>query len=340
VTANRTRPPLRALETIGLALAMGVALCACGSGSKSSPSPSSATPESVLPSPIRGVETIDVGPAPADVVVGFGSVWVSLHHAASVVRVDPATKRVIATIQMGEQPIGMGVGAGGIWVLTYADSSLNRIDPRTNEVTTHRVTQGSGEVCDLPLVTPHLILVRDGGLEVTVEVDPQTGRVVGRLPTAVQAQCGGVHGGAVVLVGNGQLVRLNARSGRVLDRQPGASVRCDPGKGLRGGQVWVGSGEDPTAITGRVSVISLDTGEVVQSIEVGRGPDTFATSDSVWVRALNAHEVQRIDPATFRVTDTMPYPDDVTSGGFAVGFGAAWLADFDNDRVVRVDLVA
>jgi DNA-binding beta-propeller fold protein YncE len=136
-----------------------------------------------------------------------------------------------------------------------------------------------------------------------------------------------VRGGAIVLVGNGQFVRLNARSGRILDRRSGADVRCDLGGGLRGGQVWVGSGEDPTAITGSVSVISLDTGEVVQTIGVARGPETFATGDSVWVRALTAHQVQRIDPATFRVTDTMPYPDDVTSGGFVVGFGAAWLAD-------------
>jgi DNA-binding beta-propeller fold protein YncE len=284
------------------------------------------------------VETIHVGPAPAHVAIGFGSVWVTLHHGSSVVRIDPTTKKLIARIPLGEQPIGLGAGAGGIWALTYADGSLNRIDPKTNEVTTVRVTRGAGEVCGFPMVTAHVILVRDCGLQVTVEVDPQRMRVVGRLPTSVQAQCGGIHGGAIVLAGNGQLVRLDARSGRVLGRRTGADVRCELGRGLRDGQVWVGSGEDPTVKT--VSVISLDTGEVVRTVDVGNGPETFATSDAVWVRAVAWHQLQRIDPATFEVTATLPYPDDVTFGGFAVGFDAAWLTDFDHDRLIRVDLSA
>jgi YVTN family beta-propeller protein len=291
---------------------------------------------------LTGVQMIEAGAAPADVAVGYGSVWVSLHHGASVVRIDPATRQVIQTIHMGEQPIGIEVGAGGVWALTAADGSLNRIDPRTNEVATFRVTQGSGEVCGSPLVTPLLILVQDCGLEVTVEVDPQTGRIVRLLPAAVQARCGGgIHDGSIVLVGNGQLVRLDAKSGRLLSLRAGADVRCDyPGSGLLGGQLWVGSGEDPTAVTGTVTVISLDSGEVVQTIEVAKGPETFATSDAVWVRALNGHQVQRIDPATFEVTATVSYPNEVASGGFAVEFGAAWLADFDNDRLVRIDLTA
>jgi DNA-binding beta-propeller fold protein YncE len=282
---------------------------------------------------------IDIGAAPASVAVGFGSVWVSLHHGASVARVDPLTKKVVATIPMGEQPIGIAVGVDAMWVLTYADDSLNRIDPETDEVKTFRITHGSGELCGQPLVTPHLILIQDCGLEVAVEVDPITGRIVRRLPAEIRARCGGVHDGAIVLAGNGQLVRLDPGTGRVLDSGAGAEVRCEfPSNGLRGGEFWVGSGEDPTAITGTVRVISLDTGEVVETVEVARGPDTFATDEAVWVRALDAHQVQRIDPVTFEVTDTFPYPAEVSSGGFAVGFGAAWLADFDNDRLVRVEL--
>jgi YVTN family beta-propeller protein len=329
---------------MGLALVVAVALSACagGGGPKSSPTPAAVSPpatsQSVSPSAFPGVETIHVGPAPAHVAIGFGSVWVTLHHGSSVVRIDPVTRKLIATIPMGEQPIGLAAGAGSIWALTFADSSLNRIDPRTNEVTTVRVTRGVGEVCGFPLVTAHLILVRDCGLQVTVEVDPENMRVVGSLPASVQAQCGGIRGGAIVLAGNGQLVRLDSRSGRVLDRRTAADARCELGRGLRDGLVWVGSGEDPTVKA--VSVISLDTGEVVRIVDVGNGPETFATGDAVWVRAVTWHQLQRIDPATFEVTATVPYPDDVTFGGFAVGFDAAWLTDFDHDRLIRVDLSA
>jgi YVTN family beta-propeller protein len=337
------------MRTTGLTLMAALLLSGCGGGGGATPSaedtaPASPSvveePTSVGPPPSPTPEAvegaIDVGAAPGEVAVGFGSVWVSLHHAASVARVDPDTNEVIETIAVGEQPLGIGVGGDALWVLTYADASVWRIDPRTNEAASFPVAEG--EACGAPLVTPELVLVRDCGLEVTVMVDPATGRVLGHLPGDVRAGCGGVRHGAIVLVGGGQLVRLDPRTGRVLDRGPGADAPCFGSKGVRGAEVWVGSGEDPTAQTGTVSAISLESGETVRSVEVGRGPDTFATPDSVWVRALNAHEVQRVDPKSFRVTASVPYPDVVSSGGFAVGFGAAWLADFDHDRIVRVDL--
>jgi streptogramin lyase len=333
----------------GLALVGALVLSACGGGGATTPSPRDSTPVSSSavggptsvsppgsPTPEVVEGAIDVGAAPGEVAIGFGSVWVSLHHAASVARVDPESNRVIETIAVGEQPIGIGVGTDALWVLSYGDATVTRIDPRTNSTESFPVAEG--EACFAPLVTPKLVLVRDCGLEITVMVDPATGRVLGRLPADVQAGCGGLRDGAIVLVGNGQLVRLDPRTGRVLDRGPGADAPCFGSKGVREAQVWVGSGEDPTAQTGTVSVISLESGEVVHSVEVGRGPDTFATRDSVWVRALNAHEVQRVDPKTLRVDASIPYPDGVSSGGFAVGFGAAWLADFDNDRIVRVEV--
>ncbi|MFL5799927.1 MAG: hypothetical protein ACJ77A_18615 [Actinomycetota bacterium] len=340
---------MRRGNTARLVAVMAVALSACGGGGGTAESPrdagsasrvSGSGPATVspsTPSAPAGVEgSIDVGLAPADVVVAFGSVWVSLHHAASVVRVDPSTHEVIATIPVHEQPGGMGVGADAVWVMNYGDNSLTRIEPGTNDATTFPLSVQ--EACYAPLVTPHLLLVHDCGGQVLVGVDPGTGRTIGPLPDDVQATCGRRRGGAIALVGNGQLVRVDARTGRVLDRKPGATVMCTDTKGVRGDQVWAGSGDDPTAVTGTVSVVSLETGDVEQTVEVGRGPDTFAADDAVWVRELNAHQVQRIDPASFQVTATIPYPDEVDSGEFAVGFGAAWLADFANDRLVRVAL--
>jgi serine/threonine-protein kinase len=78
-------------------------------------------------------KTIDVGPEPRGVAAGFGSVWVAVGGADSVVRIDPQSGKVIQTIDVGHGPEGITVGPKSVWVANGQDNTLTRIDPGVAE---------------------------------------------------------------------------------------------------------------------------------------------------------------------------------------------------------------
>jgi len=57
---------------------------------------------------------------------------------------------------------------------------------------------------------------------------------------------------------------------------------------------------------------------------------------AVWTVSTDADDLQRIDPATGSVTDTITVGRNPT--GVAVGSGAAWVANGSDGTVTRLDL--
>ena len=116
--------------------------------------------------------------------------------------------------------------------------------------------------------------------------------------------------------------------------------------------MWVTSGS-----YGTLSRIDPQTGEVVATIEVGRGAGDIAVDESsgaVWVAGLHLqtygadfhpedskdNKLSRVDPATNRVVAEIPIRAGVRYGGgasnVAVGEGAVWVLSSDA-RILKVD---
>jgi YVTN family beta-propeller protein len=78
---------------------------------------------------------IPLGPAPAGVAVGAGSVWVGDAIEGTVRRIDPVRRRAVGTIDVGNEPYALLFTNGSLWVTNADDGTVSRIDPTTNRVT-------------------------------------------------------------------------------------------------------------------------------------------------------------------------------------------------------------
>ena len=65
---------------------------------------------------------IPVGPSPAGIAFGAGSVWVANSGDGTVTRINPSTAKPIATIAVGGSPQALMVADGKVWVTVDAQS--------------------------------------------------------------------------------------------------------------------------------------------------------------------------------------------------------------------------
>ena len=197
--------------------------------------------------PVAGkvVASIPVGSQPLGVAVTEGSVWVADEHSEAVTRVDPKTNRVVATIPIGTPgPAGpqiMTAGPGGVWVDVDNMDEVVRIDAATNSV-------GLRVPFDGPVASDgkEVWIGADSGLNGRAEVvriDPVSGKVI----TKVYLDTEGIDGLAVglgsVWVTSGGLTRIDAATGRVIER---LDIGGDGGNVVvAGGAVWLTADGQP-----------------------------------------------------------------------------------------------
>ena len=65
-------------------------------------------------------QPLHVGRGPTAVATGAGAVWVSNTDAGTVTRIDPASNEVVETIEIGNAPAGIVVARGLVWVAIQA----------------------------------------------------------------------------------------------------------------------------------------------------------------------------------------------------------------------------
>jgi serine/threonine protein kinase len=94
--------------------------------------------ERLSPGTGRQLASIDLVGGFADLVTGFGSVWIADDEGQAVLRVDALQEAIVRTYDVGGSPLGVAVGPGAVWVASD-DGTVARIDPRTDEVAFVRV---------------------------------------------------------------------------------------------------------------------------------------------------------------------------------------------------------
>jgi peptide/nickel transport system substrate-binding protein len=246
---------------------------------------------------------VSVGARPAEIVAGFGAVWVANLDDGTVSRIDPKTRRVVRTIPINVEPTGLTAGAGGIWYASAAVASgfynvprieLGRIDPAFNN------------------------LVRAISL-----------RNAGSFGTFGPLAAGS---GAVWVTSAGGVIRYDPA------RQE--QTRTDTGTIYGSRLTGVAADAEGTWVSdvglNKVSRIDPSTQVVTAQIPVGNGPSAIAVSRSgVWVTDTPDDAVVRIDPATNAVKATIEVGRNPT--GVGVGAGAVWVANSGDGTVSELD---
>jgi virginiamycin B lyase len=77
--------------------------------------------------------TIALASASSDVLVAFGSVWITGTGNEELYRVDPATNQVVAMTDLHSTPRSLAAGEGSVWVFNSGDGTVDQIDGRTGK---------------------------------------------------------------------------------------------------------------------------------------------------------------------------------------------------------------
>lgn len=288
-------------------------------------------PTTPAPTPGHITMRLEAGPGPVDVAAGFGSIWVTNHHGASVTRLDPSTGRVLATIPVGTQPASMTIGAGSIWTANY-DGTIGRINPTTNQ----SVSIGQfPHLCGWPTVAGGAIWVYvcDVDQPYVARVDIATGKTTATIP-AGSNQSTLLWADDVLWMTtfpDGELLRLDPRTGAVLQRisLPGCPVLGRQSYAF--GSLWVSLGF--CSDNSEVLRLNPKTGAVEAPIKAVAGGSAAVGNGAVWL-GDGAGTIDRIDPTTLAAT-TWTKLDPID--GLENGFGALWAVSFDAETVWKVD---
>jgi YVTN family beta-propeller protein len=133
--------------------------------------------------PSEGDEPEPFEPRNPGVAEGHGSVWVVVHEANVVDRIDPATGEAVETIEVGSEPYGVAVSEHGVWVTNRAENTVSRINPEDNTVSaTIEVGQGPTNVA----VTEGSIWVLNTVDQAVVRIDPETNEVTNAIQVGAE----------------------------------------------------------------------------------------------------------------------------------------------------------
>ena len=154
----------------------------------------------------KSVAQVAVGSNPTALAVSQGAVWALNADDQTISRIDPETKTQ-KTFSVGTTPTDLAVGEGSVWIgngLVNETSSfpgpvlssVSRVDPDTFSVLGTSKLQGKGEGAD----QGDSLVVGKGAIwainpdRTISRLDPQSGKVVARIPTSVDEIAAGPDG--------------------------------------------------------------------------------------------------------------------------------------------------
>jgi serine/threonine-protein kinase len=267
---RRTAFAVGAVMLVGLVVA-GAIVAARGFGAEQGYLPLLGPSTAPTASAGTALARIPVGADPREVAVSADGkrAYVVNGGSDSVSIVDVANAAVSSTVRVAADPQHVVVDAAGrLWVSSFQGNTVSRIDP-----------DGTGTVvATLPFDLPTGLATTPDGRHVLV-----TDNVSGRA-----------------------LVTVDADTGRVVARQPGAfvDVATDCAVGRDGRFGYLSDGEHD-----RLVVVDLRAGTTVERIGVGGRPeDVMVAPDGKHLYVLDVLEpaVAEIDVATDEVTATLP----------------------------------
>jgi sugar lactone lactonase YvrE len=171
---------------------------------------------------------------------------------------QPSDAKIVATVHLGGQPQDAVLAGGSLWIADF-DGRVLRLDPATHRVREQIVVGG----------TPRSITA-GGGVVWVISHDSGTG------------------------VTSSHLVKLDARSGRVLARVPTKAYGGSLAFGAGG--LWLSTNEHG----GDVERIDPDSSQRTAFFPFETGSGLAVAGNAVW--ALRPRSVLQIDPATGSVT--------------------------------------
>ena len=282
----------------------------------------------------------------------------------------PPVGTIDARVQVGDSPAGVGLENDSAWVANEGDGTLTRINLKRRAVVGDPIRVGKNPRA-VATGGDSVWVANFGGGSVS-RVDAVAGRVrqtipVGRGPIDIAVGRDYVW----VSTEEGRVVRIDARSGKVVD--PDIGVKAQGALDLGLGRLWIADridgtlrvyfikdgrisdaplslGDSPSDITvgprfawaavagdGVIRRLPIVTGEPGEhEIKTGGRPEVLGVSkQGIWVADSERETLYRISRKTGRPLGT-PIKVDEDPSGIAVGREAVWVTSAVTDSVLRV----
>jgi streptogramin lyase len=250
--------------------------------------------------------------------------------------------RVSATIPLGAVHEHTFVAASdtAVWVHDGPTGTVTRIDPATNTVVAKIAIDANG--VGSIVIDQQAVWVANGDTGVLSRIDPQRNQVTAAIRLAPGAGMLGTSPGAIWVINppNDTVTRIDERTNRVVAM---LSIPTLPiGVTFGAGSVWVCIRQDA-----RVMRIDPQTNQVLAQIDVSEdlglscNGDLKVTTQGVWVPIFDSigpsrqHLLERIDPATNKVTDLIGLGADMNPS-IAADDRGVWVCD-PTSGLFRVD---
>jgi YVTN family beta-propeller protein len=186
-----------------------------------------------------GPRRVELPGSAEGLAVGGGYLWVTSPSDSggsdAVYRIDLRSRRVVSSVRVGTLPLFITFGYGAAWVSNYRDDSVSVIRPGSKEAETISVSGG-----------PLGVAAGAGGIWVVtfwqkelVRIDPETRRVLRRIPVGAGPLGVSVGGGAVWVTNRDSetISRVDPSTNRVVATIPLASAPY--GIRFAHGRLWV-----------------------------------------------------------------------------------------------------
>jgi streptogramin lyase len=234
--------------------------------------------------------------------VDEGRLWVVAHEGGSrstILAIDPSTSQPLFGRDLGGlvlSPYGnqggdLAVGAGAVWAAVQGADEVRRIEAATGKLLDrYRLPEPTALAVDGRIVW---VATADGRLH---SIDVDTGAVRVRATTELVTRIQVGQGGLWLMTFDGEVLRLDRRTGRVVAQVPGSFQAADLAVGAEG--VWVYDQHQ-----GAVLRIDSRTNRVVRTVPAISRPLVELYSrvlalgaGAVWVVDKAGETVIRVDP--------------------------------------------
>jgi len=240
---------------------------------------------------------------------------------------------IVSRTHLSRAITNLAAGYGGVWVV--APGVVYRVDLATGrKVAAIRVPGTDEIVSDIATGAGSVWVTSEAAHRGVYRIDPRRNRVTAFIPLPPTPTGITVAYGLVWVsepkAGPGVVVRIDPRTNRASG--PPIQVGTGPGAAVAGfGALWVSNGN----LDGSVSQISPAAGAVTRTL-VNIPNVAAAGAGSLWVTPIHGG-LQRVDPATGKVTATIGLPNAV---GVTLWAGSAWISTNPPAALVRVDLAS
>jgi len=253
--------------------------------------------------PVAAALAVAVAAGLAFVLLRDSSGGFSAVSPNSVGVVDPASNELVAEVPVGIDPESVAVGEGAVWVANVEDETVSRIDPVTRE---RGRTIDVGDYPSDVVVGSGTVWVALGALAELARINPEQDEAASPIPALGEGVPCGAPRASLAVGGRAVWFACEAADLGRIDLRTGAAAQVGLEAGL---------------LTSPSSVLPVFS-DIVFGLE------------SLWIVNGAANSVIEVDVSTIQRLRDITVGTSPTA--IAVGTGALWVANFDDDTVTRI----